>query len=58
MKKILAIRRENKSIWERRVALTPIEVATLKNENPGMTILVQPSDIRIFKDNEYEAVGA
>jgi alpha-aminoadipic semialdehyde synthase len=56
--RILAIRRENKSVWERRVALTPSDVQKLLESTPNLTILVQPSPLRIFPDSEYTKAGA
>ncbi|NPV10685.1 MAG: hypothetical protein HPY57_02725 [Ignavibacteria bacterium] len=54
---IIGIRREDKSIWERRTPLIPSDVKELI-ENLGIKILVQPSEIRIFKDEEYLQAGA
>ena len=53
----IAIRRENKSIWERRVALTPIIVKNLLTKHSDLTILVQPSSLRIFSDEDYAKAG-
>ncbi len=55
--KILAIRREEKSPWERRAPLTPDNVRTLVKEH-GLQVLLQPSPIRIFADEEYRDAGA
>ncbi len=55
MTKIVAIRREDKNKWEKRVPLVPEDIAKLSKEN--IKILAQPSDIRIYKDSDYEAVG-
>ena len=46
----LAIRRENKSVWERRVALTPLHVSNLLKKNPNLRIIVQPCSLRVFCD--------
>lgn len=54
---IIAIRREDKNLWERRAPLTPKDINELI-ENLGIKVLVQPSDIRIFSDKEYEDAGA
>ena len=54
---VVGIRREDKSIWERRVPLVPEDVRRLIAEH-GIQVIVQPSDIRVFKDEEYAAVGA
>lgn len=56
-KTCIGIRREDKNEWERRAPLTPHDVgALIKNE--GLDFIVQPSPIRVFKENEYTAVGA
>jgi alanine dehydrogenase len=54
---ILGIRKEDKNQWERRVPLTPSDVAELQKEG-GMRFLVQTSPIRVFTDSEYSHVGA
>ncbi|MGD1996185.1 MAG: bifunctional lysine ketoglutarate reductase /saccharopine dehydrogenase family protein [Anaerolineae bacterium] len=53
----VGIRREDKSIWERRVPIIPQHARELK-EKHDIQVVVQPSDIRVFKDEEYTAVGA
>ncbi len=53
----LGIRREDKSPWERRAPLAPEHVRELVAES-GVKIVVQPSPIRIFKDDEYRQAGA
>jgi alpha-aminoadipic semialdehyde synthase len=52
----IGIRREDKSEWERRVPLIPDHVRALLAQ--GVEIVVQPSEIRVFKESEYETVGA
>jgi alpha-aminoadipic semialdehyde synthase len=52
----IGIRREDKSIWERRTPLIPDHVREIERE--GIEVFVQPSDIRIFSENEYQAAGA
>ncbi len=54
---ILGIRREDKNVWERRVPLTPGDVAELQEEK-GVRFLVQTSPIRVFSDQEYREAGA
>ena len=54
----IGIRREDKSVWERRVALTPSNVRTILQKNPKIRIIVQPSQTRIFTDKEYLENGA
>ncbi len=57
MKNIIGIRREDKNIWERRVPLTPEQVHRLITEH-NIEFVVQSSEIRIFKDEEYRSAGA
>ncbi len=52
----LGIRREDKSIWERRVPVTPQDAAALQAEH-GIRVVVQPSAIRAFTDQEYIQAG-
>ncbi|MCL4295872.1 MAG: hypothetical protein KJ077_09105 [Anaerolineae bacterium] len=56
MTNIIALRREDKNQWERRVPLTPTQVATLAQQ--PINFLVQPSPIRAFPDAAYAAAGA
>jgi alpha-aminoadipic semialdehyde synthase len=53
----VGIRREDKNIWERRTPLIPEDVKELR-ENLNIDFIVQPSDIRIFSDEEYRRTGA
>ena len=52
----IGIRREDKSEWERRTPLIPDHVRDLKSE--GIDVVVQPSEIRVFRERDYENVGA
>ncbi len=53
----IGIRREDKNEWERRVPLTPAAITELvKNDN--LNFIVQPSAIRVFKDDEFTDAGA
>jgi len=52
----VGIRREDKNEWERRVPLTPDHVKSLTQQ--GIPVFVQPSTIRVFKDEEYRNAGA
>ncbi|NQV19346.1 MAG: hypothetical protein HQ534_12490 [Armatimonadetes bacterium] len=54
--KTLGIVKETKNKWERRVPLNPSAVKKLIQK--GFEVIVQPSDIRIYKDEEYISVGA
>lgn len=53
----LCIRHETKSPWERRAPLAPIHIEQILKTTNG-TIGVQPSETRIFPDDEYTAAGA
>ncbi len=57
MKYTIGIRREDKNRWERRVPLIPEHIKDLK-EKYGIEVILQPSSIRIFSDDEYIRVGA
>jgi alpha-aminoadipic semialdehyde synthase len=57
MSLIFGIRREDKNIWERRVPIVPKHIYELK-KNIDIDVIVQPSNIRVFSDHEYEEVGA
>ncbi len=57
MNKIIGIRREDKNEWERRVPLVPADIKELKDKY-GVETLVQPSDIRIFSNSDYQNAGA
>ncbi len=52
----IGIRREDKNEWERRVPLTPADMADLQAEH-GLRFLVQPSSIRVHRDDEYRSAG-
>lgn len=56
MSKKIGIRREDKSIWERRTPIVPQHARELM-EGYDVEIVVQPSDIRVFGAEEYRAVG-
>ena len=53
----IGIRREDKSVWERRTPLTPRDVHRLVADH-GIEVWVQPSRTRIFGDAEFAAAGA
>jgi len=57
MRNVIGIRREGVDATERRAPLTPEQTARLVNEH-DIKVLVQPSKLRIFPDEEYEAAGA
>jgi saccharopine dehydrogenase (NAD+, L-lysine-forming) len=57
MKYLIGIRREDKNKWERRAPLIPEDVKELK-ENHKIDVILQPSPIRIFSDDDYLKAGA
>ena len=56
MKPIIGLRREDKSSWERRVPITPQDAQDLQ-ANHGLEVIAQTSNLRIFKDQEYNQAG-
>jgi len=52
----IGIRREDKNKWEARVPLIPSDVKKIVND--GIGVILQPSPIRIFSDQEFIDVGA
>ena len=54
---ILGIRREDRNPYERRAPLTPGQVKDLIAKL-GVVVRVQPSDIRVFSDEEYAEAGS
>ncbi len=57
MDKVLGIRREDKNRWERRVPLIPDHLWELARKQ-GIHALVQPSEIRVYPDEDFERRGA
>jgi saccharopine dehydrogenase (NAD+, L-lysine forming) len=57
MTTVVGIRREDKNIWERRAAITPEQMARLKQQLP-IECICQPFPTRAFSDHEYEQAGA
>lgn len=57
MPKTIGLRREDKSIWERRVPITPEAAEKLKKEHDVET-WVQPSPTRAITDAEFASRGA
>jgi alpha-aminoadipic semialdehyde synthase len=53
----VGIRREDKSVWERRVPIVPEHARQLQNEH-GIEVWVQPSKIRVFREDEFAQAGA
>ena len=54
--KTLGIVKETKNKWERRVPLNPSAVKELIRK--GFEVIIQPSNNRIYKNEEYRSVGA
>ena len=54
--KVMAIRREDINVWERRAPISPAHVKDLLDN--GIKVLVQPSTRRAFTMSEYENAGA
>jgi len=52
----IGIRRENKNLWERRVPIIPEHARQLQEEH-DIAVWVQPSDIRVFREEEFTQVG-
>jgi alpha-aminoadipic semialdehyde synthase len=53
----IGIRREDKNKWEKRVPLIPSHVRELIEEN-SLEVVLQPSSLRVFSDEEYVQEGA
>ena len=53
----IGIIREGKSPPDRRVPFTPQQCRHIIDHMPGVTIVVQPSPIRCFSDEEYRKIG-
>lgn len=49
--------KERKNPPDRRVVFTPEELLRFKSQYPDAEIVVERSDIRFFKDDEYENLG-
>ena len=54
---MIGIRREDKNKWERRVPLIPEHVKDFKKKYDISTV-IQPSEIRVYTDDEYKKSGA
>jgi len=53
---MIGIRREDKNEWERRVPLIPSDLKELKDKY-GIQSIIQPSQIRYYKDSEFNEAG-
>ncbi|XP_055375686.1 alpha-aminoadipic semialdehyde synthase, mitochondrial [Condylostylus longicornis] len=54
--KVIAIRREDQSVWERRAAFSPYHVQKLVKQ--GVKVIVQPSNRRAYPMQAYLNAGA
>lgn len=54
----IGVIKEGKVPIDRRVPLTPEQVKSILNAHPEVSVKVQKSDIRCFKDEEYAQAGA
>jgi len=54
----IGLLREGKNPPDKRVAFTPTQVEELQQLFPNVTVFVQPSSARCFKDVEYRNAGA
>lgn len=54
----VGIIRETKIPVDHRVAFTPAHCKQILQDYPSVEIIVQPSDIRCYKDSEYQEAGA
>ncbi|GAB1600841.1 alpha-aminoadipic semialdehyde synthase, mitochondrial-like isoform X2 [Argonauta hians] len=55
-RRVLAIRREDVNVWERRAPLSPAHVKQLVKD--GVKVIVQPSNRRAYSMSEYVQAGA
>src|SRR5690606_11523690 len=53
----LGILKEGKTPPDKRVPLTPAQCILVKEQFPNVDIYIQKSNVRAFKDSEYEALG-
>ena len=53
---VIGIRREDKSKYERRAPIDPANMAAAIHRHK-LGFVVEPSDIRVFSDQEYREAG-
>ncbi len=53
----IGIIKERKTPPDRRVVFTPEQLQQLQQDYNGLKFIVEPSDIRIFEDNDYQKHG-
>jgi hypothetical protein len=56
MKTLIGIRREDINKWERRTPLIPSHARELVADHP-LDIRIQPSEVRVFTDEDYRLSG-
>src|SRR5215831_14364796 len=49
--------REGKIPPDKRVAFTPVQAQEIEQRFPNVKIIVEPSEIRCYKESEYQDVG-
>lgn len=49
--------REGKTPPDKRVAFTPLQAQEIEQRFPNIKIIVEPSEIRCYKESEYQEVG-
>ena len=49
--------KERKTPPDRRVVLSPKACQAVKTQFPSAEIIVESSEIRVFKDNDYQSEG-
>ncbi|XP_049867779.1 alpha-aminoadipic semialdehyde synthase, mitochondrial [Pectinophora gossypiella] len=55
-RRVIAIRREDQSVWERRAPFSPLNVSRLVRQ--GVKVIVQPSNRRAYPMQTYISAGA
>ena len=53
----IGILKETKTPIDNRVALSPAQIKSLQDKYPDAAFVVEPSDIRVFADDEYRECG-
>jgi len=53
----IGIIREEKTPIDHRVPFTPLQCKAILQKYPEITLVIQPSDVRSFKDSEYQETG-
>lgn len=53
----IGVLKETKTPPDKRVAIPPVQAAELMKRFPNVTVVVQPSEMRCFKDSEFSDLG-